>query len=99
LEYVSSTAWSGIHDIVIRGHLAYCAFTHGLRILDITNPAVPVEVSSTYLTAGPTLGLDLVDTKVYAACYEGSLIIIDVNDPTEPQIIGAAATGFRPFAV
>ena len=83
IEYVGSTLWNGVIDVEIVENYAYCTFTNGLMILDISNIASPNFVSHYYLPEG-AYGIDISGNYAYVADQESGLQIIDVTDPANP---------------
>ena len=59
----------------------------GLRIIDISDPASPVEVGF-FDTQGLAKGVDLVGNYAYVADDGQGLCIIDVSDPANPVQVG-----------
>jgi hypothetical protein len=98
----SSTPVSGtISAIVVENNLAYVLsyyisyhhptkpivlYSTDFSIFDISNPANPIVRSSIIIGACGVCGsIDLVGTLAYVA-VDGTLAIIDVADPTNPQV-------------
>jgi hypothetical protein len=76
-------------DLVVRGDTIYAACgTHGLRILDATDPANVTEVAFRDVP-GRCFGIALDGSRVYLAAREGGLRIWDVSDPSDPQETGS----------
>jgi len=76
-------------DIVVAGSLAYLATgADGIRILDVTEPSNPVEISH-YDAPGETKGLFHKDSFLYTANGKNGLQIIDVSNPFKPALIGS----------
>jgi hypothetical protein len=83
-----------VFDIVLQGDFAYLSFMvldtglSGFRILDISNPAVPIQVGE-YHTDGFCLGLTAKDNYVYATnvpfFLPSSIHIVDVSVPSQPD--------------
>ncbi|MBC7259338.1 MAG: hypothetical protein H5T65_08820 [Chloroflexi bacterium] len=68
-------------DIALSGNYAYLADGHhGLRLVDISDPTHPWEVSS-YDTPGYAMGVAVAGHYAYIADYDGGLRIIDVSNP------------------
>lgn len=71
-------------DIDISGNYAYLAAgADGLHVLDISNPAVPVEVGYLYIASPDTRAIKVINTYAYLLSYT-SLKIVDLSDPTRP---------------
>ncbi|MDP8206117.1 MAG: T9SS type A sorting domain-containing protein [Candidatus Electryonea clarkiae] len=79
---------SSARDVAVSGDFAYViAYSHGLRIINISDPANPEEVGF-YDTTDYPVQLELSDRYVYLADNLGSLRIIDINNANNPQEIG-----------
>jgi hypothetical protein len=81
------------------GDLAYVADgLGGLRILDVSNPAIPVELGALY-TPGEALDVAVVGDLAYVADGLGGLRILDVSTPAFPAELGALDTPGYAFDV
>lgn len=81
---IGAGSWSG-WDVAVQGDYAYIADTEaGLRIVDISNPAHPVQVG-TY--ADPS-ALFVSVFGNYAYLGAAQLHIIDITNPTNPVKVG-----------
>ena len=70
------------------GGLAYVTDdSFGLRIIDVSNPAAPVELGGLF---GPAADVEVVGGLAYVA--RGGLRIIDVSNPAVPLALGAIDT-------
>ena len=70
------------------GDFAYVGSAFGgLRIINVANPAAPVQVGS-YATPGYAIGVAVVGYYAYVAAYDSGLRIINVSDPAVPTEIG-----------
>jgi hypothetical protein len=81
-------------DIVVDGLYAYLMDDAGLRILDISNPTVPIELS--FLNYWYGGGIAKKDSIVYVIFWDIESDImeaIDVTIPTNPRIIAGAIVG------
>ena len=79
-SYVSNTPWRASldsRDVQLAGRLAYVAAYGGLWVLDVSNPAGPVNVGVL-----PTLTsahkLSVVGNRVFVAMDDGGLQIVDI---------------------
>ena len=71
-----------------RGTLAYvAAITSGLRVIDVSDPALPVEIGFVD-TPGEATGVSVVGTLAYVADSDSGVRVIDVSDPALPVEIG-----------
>ncbi len=68
------------------GSTGYYASGATLEIVDFTNPAQPVKLSSTLLP-GAILGMDRQNNILYAVGGPGFLEVIDVQDPAKPVVL------------
>lgn len=79
-------------DVFVQGVYAYVAggARSGLRVIDVSNPAAPIEVGS-HATPGP---LDSVYVSGSYAYMGGSLglRVMDVGNPAAPVEVGSYAT-------
>ena len=83
-------------DVEVVGELAYLAGS-GLRIIDVSNPAAPVELGALD-TPGSASGIEVVGGRAYLTDVSG-LRIIDVSNPAAPVELGAFATPGLAFDV
>jgi hypothetical protein len=70
---------------VANGYVYLAAGTAGLRVVDVSEPAAPVEVGF-YDTPGRADNLTVAGHYAYLA--DGDLRIVDVSDPTAPTLVG-----------
>jgi hypothetical protein len=84
----------GIFDLAVDGEYAYLAAgSEGLRIIDLSDATNPSEVGS-YICTGRcppdyTVAVEVVGNFAYVATgSDGILIIIDITEPSLPQLIG-----------
>jgi len=76
-----------VEDFVIDGGYMYVAAkAGGVRILDISNQANPVEISSCCI-GGDVRDLTYYNGYVYASDFYSGIQVIDVNDPENPEVI------------
>jgi hypothetical protein len=84
-----------VRDVEVVGETAYIANGElGIRVLDVSNPAAPVEIGALD-TPGEMVGaivIEVVGEIAYLADYEAGLRVIDISDPTAPVELGAANT-------
>ena len=62
-------------------------------VLDISDPANPVELGNVVLQS-TSLKMDIVGDTVFVASYYGGLTAVDVSDSQNPQVIGSYNEGF-----
>jgi hypothetical protein len=78
-----TTSWA----LFVRDTFAYIADgDSGLRILNISNPAVPFEVGH-FITSDAVYSVFVKDTLSYLAALGAGLRIVNVADPANPQEI------------
>ncbi len=77
------------YETAVSGNYQYVATsTAGLRVVNIANPASPVEVGS-YTSSGFQIqNLQVVGNYVYATDYYSGLYIFNISNPTSPQLVG-----------
>ncbi len=82
----SSTSWS----VSVEDTIAYIANSDaGLRILNVANPARPVEIGHfDNPPSGRATGVFIKDTLAYFATSGGGLRILNVKNPTSPFEVG-----------
>ena len=76
---------------VVGAHAYVADGEAGLQVIDVTDPALPVQVGSVD-TPGIAQGVDVAGTLVYVADGEAGLQVIDVTDPADPMILFFADT-------
>jgi uncharacterized repeat protein (TIGR01451 family) len=79
------------YSVAVQGGHAYVAAgTAGLRVIDISDPAVPVEVASCDTAPDWTFGVAVAGSWAYVTdCAGGMLRIIDVSSPVAPVEVGS----------
>lgn len=87
LQFMGSTLWSDVNAVVVEGNYAYCAFTPGMVILDISDPGNP-ELISEFPTLGQVLDIFIRDNYAYLACNHYGLVILDISDLENPSLTG-----------
>lgn len=79
----------GIAHLTVSDNYAYCTDrSESFFILDISDLANPVHVSSLFIDDGKLWQSAIRGNYVYIADYEIGMRVIDVSDPTEPTEIG-----------
>ncbi len=90
IDYPNNT----IFALAVVGNYAYLAcLGGGVKAIDITNPAAPVEVGH-YVT-GTLKGIAVVGNYVYVTHlgpFDSALLVVDVTDPSMPSLIGIGDT-------
>jgi hypothetical protein len=74
------------YDVAVSGTHAYvAAYFAGLLVIDVSNPAIPQQVTS-FTGSGFVRGV-----KVVGSCaYLNGLRVLDISTPTDPQPVGGA---------
>jgi hypothetical protein len=79
-------------DVALVGDLAYVADgSSGLRVIDISNPALPVEIGALD-TPGQAIDVEVVGDLAYLADGDSGLRVMDVSNPALPVELGALDT-------
>ncbi len=77
-----------VKDVMVVGDHAYlAAYGAGLIILDVSDPAVPVEIGS--VDPGPAHGIEVLGDYAYIAAGGNKMAVVDVSDPTNPVEVGS----------
>jgi len=88
-----------VEDVAVSGALAYVAAGGaGLRVVDVSNPALPSEIGA-FDTRGYSEGVCLVGSTVFLADGPYGLRVIDVSRPSQPVEIGFAYSMNYAFGV
>jgi len=91
LSYVGSCMWRGVSDAVVKDSYAYLAMNAGLKIIDISNPSVPVEVSKLHLELMWDWDVEVEGDYAYLVDYYG-LKIINISNPADPSLVSRCDT-------
>jgi len=79
-----------VEDVVVSGTLVYVAAGGaGLRVVDVSDPAHPIEVGA-WDSPGYAEGVAVAGDIVYLADGPYGLRVIDVSDPAHPTPLGSA---------
>jgi hypothetical protein len=107
LEYQNYIHWDdaanfGIwgESVLLQGDLAYC-LVGGLEILDISDPAEPVELSYMDLSGHPDMAV-IDGDLLYLACSNVNntgFTIVDVSDPHTPYPVSTTSTSADAISV
>jgi hypothetical protein len=76
-------------DLAFSGTTAYVADWIGLKIIDVSDPRVPVLMSTYDLLPPFTLGVFVAGSMAYVTNSDLGLLIFDVTDPLEPELLGS----------
>jgi hypothetical protein len=90
LQYTEGGTYA--FDIAAAGDYAYIANgRNGVRIIDVSNPAAPVEVSAYVLEDGYVRGLTVVGNYLYVAGSGEGLYVVDASGSLNPIEISTYA--------
>ena len=80
------------YGVAVAGSYAYVTNRYyGLRVIDVSNPAAPVEVGFVY-TRDAASGVAVAGSYAYVADRGAGLLVIDVSDPAAPSWVGIVDT-------
>jgi hypothetical protein len=89
--------WANILDLQVSGNYVYVAFGAGqLRVIDVSNPSVPKEISTVDL-GGFAIALTLKDNLLYVTKSDKEsqklqMSIIDIAKPATPRLLDTVIT-------
>ena len=92
VNYLGSTLWGSINDVVVQGEYCYCANGYGLTILntgDLTNTVAELDL---IVGAEGALGIGVDLDNAYIACGDSGLQVIDISNPSSPSHVSSFAT-------
>jgi Uncharacterized conserved protein len=79
-----------VEDIAVSGTLAYVAAGGaGLRVVDVSNPALPTEIGALD-SRGYAQGVTVAGTIAYLADGPYGLRLVDISKPSQPVEVGSA---------
>jgi hypothetical protein len=82
---VETFSWNAFLDIAIQGNYAYCSYSGGLMILDVSDSTHPVYIAEMEFPDDWVQAIAVSGDYVYL-CRGGDLHIIDVSDPLNPSL-------------
>lgn len=88
IDYLGSTLWTNVNDLIVIGDYAYCAMTYGFRVYDVSDPSDPEPVSQVFFPGGDGTGLAIIGDYAYVAAGDSGLVVIDISDPLMPAKCG-----------
>jgi hypothetical protein len=92
-------AWSFTSDVELRMPYAFVATEGtGVHILDLTNPAQPIEAARC-LDEEIVTDLDLYGDYLYVGCRNYGVRIVNISDPVHPQVEGGVPIFFGCMSV
>jgi hypothetical protein len=87
-EGVLSADWSGTRLEVI-GHYVYVAAGEaGLRVVDVSQSGVPVEVTAYVPPGGTVSGVQVDATRAFLAAGAAGVQLLDISNPLAPALLG-----------
>ncbi|MEW6049677.1 MAG: hypothetical protein AB1644_01235 [Candidatus Zixiibacteriota bacterium] len=91
--------WSWVIDgLAVAGNYAYLAGTHGLGVIDITNPGSPVALDNIILP-GYMRDVAVSGNLAFVTCGTAGLQIVDITNPLALQLVGSFDTDGEAFGV
>ncbi|HEX5122369.1 MAG TPA: hypothetical protein VFV97_03910, partial [Rhodanobacteraceae bacterium] len=96
MQIVGTLAVDAPNGLVVRGTHVFIASggfidPAGLRVVDVANPAAPIEVGEYTGCAdayGYAVDADAGGRTVYLGCSDGSVHVLDVSNPAAPALVG-----------
>jgi hypothetical protein len=80
--------WEDAKDVAVSGsHIYVAANDYGLRVVNISDPSVPVAAGFSD-TPGMALGVAVSGSYAYVADYHSGLRVINISDPSQPIEVG-----------
>jgi len=92
MEYMGSTLWTGVIDVVVQGGFAYCSMIEGLAVLNVSDPSTPILVGQLFLPNTGKRQLVVRGDFVYLAGGYGGLQIVNISDPVHPVLVASLDT-------
>jgi hypothetical protein len=86
------------YDVKINGSYAYMAYSlsaggGGLKVVNISNYSAP-QVTADLQLGSSLRRIDYAANNVFAACAESGMLVIEVNNPTLPRVMGGWQIGY-----
>ncbi|PJA90370.1 MAG: hypothetical protein CO137_00450, partial [Candidatus Magasanikbacteria bacterium CG_4_9_14_3_um_filter_32_9] len=90
-----------VGDIFVFGDIAYVTenFLDTMKIIDVSNPALPIILATSATLGDTARGLFVSDTIAYVSANFAGLKIIDVSSSTAPSVIGTLDTTGAAYSV
>jgi len=98
MRLIGQTLLGPARQVVVQGNYTYVGVSCGLLILDVSDPANPVEMGRAYIS---TRIEDIFIQSGYAYVVDAleGLAVVDVRDVRNPRVVGKANFGFNMFGV
>ena len=98
-SHVTTISSSYATDVVVNGDFAYIAdYSDGINIIDISDPWVPVLVT-TFATASQPLALEVSGSDMFVAEAGHGLERLDISNPAFPWAKDAYDTGYSCYGL
>jgi len=95
LSHVGEISEAGVYYermALVGDRLYVTAHAHGIRIFDLTNPALPVLVGELHEGFDDAMAIAVRDDRAYVADGAGGLKVVDITDEQNLSIIGGEDT-------
>jgi hypothetical protein len=82
--------------------LVHVLTDRGLRTIDVTDPANPVQIGSFEFDVALNEsgeGMTIVGDRAFVALWKGGLLTLDITDPTNPTEVGTVPTNLAIYSV
>jgi hypothetical protein len=97
LVVAADTGLETVRDIFVTGNYAYLAgAADGLHIVDISNPQMPVLVSTFEMSGGFCKVIVQGQYAYLTGGTPGGLHVVDISDPFSPVAVGSFETAYYP---
>jgi hypothetical protein len=95
-EYLKAAGWDltsqvggPTQGLAVQGNYAYIGVGPRLVVVDISNPANPIQVGASAVLDDFVLGVAVSETFAYVAAGGAGLQLLDIANPLAPTMIGA----------
>ena len=77
-----------LSSVAVAGHYAYVGTgSDGLRVVNVSNPLIPVE-TGVYTVTDDIYDVAVLGDRVYVAAHSEGLHIVDISNPASPTLAG-----------
>ena len=97
-SYTETILWQGVLDFEVRSNVAYCLNPQGIRLLDITNPNSPSEISRLHLDGAPQ-SHHLIDNLMLVIDQRDRISTIEITQDNRLLLRGSLPTDVWPVSV
>jgi hypothetical protein len=91
--YVQNLPGGGSGSLTVVGERSYTVNYFGLSILDISNPAVPMDLGSLSLSSSTNFDVVVSGAHAFVAGGSNGVIITDISDPAQPSVLSRLSLG------